>query len=162
MINYYYYVIRHLLTLSRLKHHDTYAVILLIRNTWGMWDIVHASSVCYTSIVPTPGCIKLASFGSLLPQAVAEAARCNSTVMEEDLDRLGSGEYSDYYTTLQSIGKGAFGFVKMGRRNKDDTQVRLIVLFVYCSLCMCGYMCGCVCIYLSLFICFYVCLKMTL
>lgn len=101
--------------------------------------MLHPSATLVSS-PPLPGCFKLSSSGSLLPQAVAEAARCNSTVMEEDLDRLGSGEYSDYYTTLQSIGKGAFGFVKMGRRNKDDTQVRqfyiCLLFYVYVWVCV--------------------------
>ncbi|XP_071854888.1 PAS domain-containing serine/threonine-protein kinase-like isoform X2 [Apostichopus japonicus] len=86
------------------------------------------SSMAFASTINSTGNLSAGNNNKSLGQAVAEAARCNSTVMEEDLDRLGSGEYSDYYTTLQSIGKGAFGFVKMGRRNKDDTQV--VVKFI--------------------------------
>ncbi|UYV61461.1 PASK [Cordylochernes scorpioides] len=38
----------------------------------------------------------------------------------EDYD---AGPYSDHYTTLQQIGKGAFGCVKMGYRNEDGLLV---------------------------------------
>ena len=39
-----------------------------------------------------------------------------------------AGEYSTYYTTLRSIGKGAFGFVKLGRRRLDGKEV--VVKFI--------------------------------
>lgn len=34
------------------------------------------------------------------------------------------GEYSEKYTTLHEIGKGAFGCVKVGYRNSDKLMVR--------------------------------------
>ena len=34
------------------------------------------------------------------------------------------GPYSEAYVTLQSIGKGAFGFVKLAKRRKDGKEVR--------------------------------------
>ncbi|KAJ8020314.1 PAS domain-containing serine/threonine-protein kinase [Holothuria leucospilota] len=86
-----------------------------------------ASSMAFASTFNSTGNISTSNNKSL-GQAVAEAARANSTVMEEDLERLGSGDYSSYYKTLQSIGKGAFGFVKMGKRKRDDISV--VVKFI--------------------------------
>lgn len=86
------------------------------------------SSVAFASTFSSTSNLSTGNNNKSLGQAVAEAARCNSTVMEEDLDRLGCGDYSKHYTTLQSIGKGAFGFVKMGRKITDDTSV--VVKFI--------------------------------
>ena len=33
------------------------------------------------------------------------------------------GPYAEAYVTLQSIGKGAFGFVKLAKRRKDGREV---------------------------------------
>ena len=46
---------------------------------------------------------------------------------------LGQGSYEKMYTTLQSIGKGAFGFVKMASRKTDD-QVVSDAIFHFCVL----------------------------
>lgn len=35
----------------------------------------------------------------------------------------GRGRYDERYITLQSIGKGAFGFVKVGQRRSDGVKV---------------------------------------
>ena len=35
------------------------------------------------------------------------------------------GIYDEMYETLQSIGKGAFGFVKLAKRRSDDEHVRI-------------------------------------
>ena len=44
-----------------------------------------------------------------------------SSVREEPSP--GRGRYDERYTTLQSIGKGAFGFVKVGQRRSDGVKV---------------------------------------
>jgi hypothetical protein len=61
-----------------------------------------------------------------------EDTSCGSQPGEED-SRAGSScqdyipgssiEYDDKYNTLNSIGKGAFGFVKIGERKTDKEQV---------------------------------------
>lgn len=38
-------------------------------------------------------------------------------------DELIMGAYGERYTTLQQIGKGAYGFVKMAYRNEDNALV---------------------------------------
>lgn len=38
----------------------------------------------------------------------------------------GRGRYDDRYLTLQSIGKGAFGFVKLAKRRSDNKEVSSI------------------------------------
>ncbi|XP_041361315.1 PAS domain-containing serine/threonine-protein kinase-like [Gigantopelta aegis] len=43
-------------------------------------------------------------------------------------DDPGKGEYNENYMTLDSIGKGAFGFVKLGRRKSDCEEV--VVKFI--------------------------------
>ena len=35
----------------------------------------------------------------------------------------GRGRYDERYITLQSVGKGAFGFVKVGQRRSDGLKV---------------------------------------
>ena len=44
-----------------------------------------------------------------------------SSVREEPSP--GRGRYDERYLTLQSIGKGAFGFVKVGQRRSDGVKV---------------------------------------
>ena len=44
-----------------------------------------------------------------------------SSVREEPSP--GRGRYDERYITLQSIGKGAFGFVKVGQRRSDGVKV---------------------------------------
>lgn len=44
-----------------------------------------------------------------------------SSVREESSP--GRGQYDERYITLQSIGKGAFGFVKVGQRRSDGVKV---------------------------------------
>lgn len=44
-----------------------------------------------------------------------------SSVREEPSP--GCGRYDERYITLQSIGKGAFGFVKVGQRRSDGVKV---------------------------------------
>lgn len=44
-----------------------------------------------------------------------------SSVKEEPSP--GRGRYDERYITLQSIGKGAFGFVKVGQRRSDGVKV---------------------------------------
>ena len=41
----------------------------------------------------------------------------------------GRGRYDERYITLQSIGKGAFGFVKVGQRRSDGVKVSILFLF---------------------------------
>nr|XP_054750593.1 PAS domain-containing serine/threonine-protein kinase-like [Lytechinus pictus] len=52
----------------------------------------------------------------------------SSLSMEQDDQRLGLGEYQRLYKTLQSIGKGAFGFVKMAMSITDNKMV--VVKFI--------------------------------
>ena len=50
-----------------------------------------------------------------------------STEKEEEVtsatEMVPSGEYETNYETLQSIGKGAFGFVKLAKRREDNQEV---------------------------------------
>ena len=55
-------------------------------------------------------------------QQQAAAAPAGSTADSEDSEHC-RGEYSRYYTTIQQIGKGAFGFVKLSYRNGDRMLV---------------------------------------
>ncbi|XP_071112685.1 PAS domain-containing serine/threonine-protein kinase-like isoform X1 [Haliotis cracherodii] len=47
---------------------------------------------------------------------------------KEEIDMLGSGLYDEIYDTHDCIGKGAFGFVKLGCRKKDKEEV--VVKFI--------------------------------
>ena len=38
------------------------------------------------------------------------------------------GRYDEKYLTLKSIGKGAFGFVKLAQRRTDNQEVRVELL----------------------------------
>ena len=44
--------------------------------------------------------------------------------MKDDISP-GRGRYDERYATLQSIGKGAFGFVKLAKCRSDNKEVRL-------------------------------------
>nr|KAG5710810.1 hypothetical protein BaRGS_026961 [Batillaria attramentaria] len=46
----------------------------------------------------------------------------------EEIVAAGAGDYSREYTTLSSIGKGAFGFVRVGMRRSDKKEV--VVKFI--------------------------------
>ena len=57
-----------------------------------------------------------------------------SSVREEPSP--GRGRYDERYITLQSIGKGAFGFVKVGQRRTDGVKVTfcfvaIVAMFVF-------------------------------
>lgn len=56
----------------------------------------------------------------------------SASIISQSDDVLTSGEYSEYYTNLQQIGKGAFGYVKMAYRNHDGLLVSL-KFFVWIS-----------------------------
>ena len=43
----------------------------------------------------------------------------------------GRGRYDERYITLQSIGKGAFGFVKVGQRRSDGVKVHSLHLYLH-------------------------------
>ncbi|KAK7861668.1 hypothetical protein R5R35_005350 [Gryllus longicercus] len=45
------------------------------------------------------------------------------SVLSQCEDEQTSGEYGEHYSTLQQIGKGAFGYVKMAFRNEDGLLV---------------------------------------
>ncbi len=52
-----------------------------------------------------------------------------SSPLSTENDYLGGNtEYDKHYETLQSIGKGAFGFVKLARRVVDDEEVSDVLL----------------------------------
>ena len=62
--------------------------------------------------------------------AKAEHEFCNSRRVDSPSPKISSnpispqgGPYDEAYVTLQSIGKGAFGFVKLARRRKDGREV---------------------------------------
>ena len=44
-------------------------------------------------------------------------------MMTQCEDELVMGEYGERYTTLQQIGKGAYGYVKMAYRKEDSVLV---------------------------------------
>ena len=56
----------------------------------------------------------------------------------KDENSPGRGRYDERYLTLDSIGKGAFGFVKLAKRRSDNREVRarfkptIFVLDVVC------------------------------
>ncbi|KAK3926668.1 PAS domain-containing serine/threonine-protein kinase [Frankliniella fusca] len=63
-----------------------------------------------------------------LGQEIQARAHCASrpsslSIMTQCEDELIVGEYGERYTTLQQIGKGAYGFVKMAYRNEDNVLV---------------------------------------
>lgn len=41
----------------------------------------------------------------------------------KDENSPGRGRYNERYITMDSIGKGAFGFVKLARRKSDNLEV---------------------------------------
>ena len=49
----------------------------------------------------------------------------NSGVLQEEILAM-EGEYSISYDTLTSIGKGAFGFVRLAQRKEDGLLVSLM------------------------------------
>ncbi|XP_070533468.1 PAS domain-containing serine/threonine-protein kinase-like isoform X2 [Ptychodera flava] len=61
-----------------------------------------------------------------LGDAITQTARSNSTEPEELSP--GRGLYDERYDTLQSIGKGAFGFVKLATRKAD--RLTVVVKFI--------------------------------
>nr|XP_006812502.1 PREDICTED: PAS domain-containing serine/threonine-protein kinase-like [Saccoglossus kowalevskii] len=61
-----------------------------------------------------------------LGEAITQTARTNSSEPEELSP--GRGIYDERYETLQSIGKGAFGFVKLAVRKSD--QLTVVVKFI--------------------------------
>ncbi|XP_038051994.1 uncharacterized protein LOC119724824 isoform X2 [Patiria miniata] len=66
---------------------------------------------------------------SLGEVVAAKATNQSTSSCSEDEDiSLSRGPYEEKYTTLLSIGKGAFGFVKMATRKQDGTLV--IVKFI--------------------------------
>lgn len=64
------------------------------------------------------------SLGQEIRARAHSASRPSSlSMMTQCEDELITGEYGDKFTTLQQIGKGAFGFVKMAYRNEDNLLV---------------------------------------
>ena len=62
---------------------------------------------------------------------------CVSALSQCDDDPT-CGDYGELYTTLQQIGKGAFGYVKMAFRNEDGLLVCIstnqnVLFSTYCS-----------------------------
>jgi 2-iminoacetate synthase ThiH len=60
------------------------------------------------------------------------------SVLSQCDDDQTCGDYGELYTTLQQIGKGAFGYVKMAFRNEDGLLVcisvnRNVLFISYCS-----------------------------
>ena len=55
-----------------------------------------------------------------------------SSVREEPSP--GRGRYDERYITLQSIGKGAFGFVKVGQRRTDGVKVTFYFVAIVATL----------------------------
>jgi serine/threonine protein kinase len=43
----------------------------------------------------------------------------------KDENSPGRGRYDERYLTLDSIGKGAFGFVKLAKRRSDNREVKM-------------------------------------
>ena len=50
----------------------------------------------------------------------------NAGVLQEEVLAM-EGEYSISYDTLSSMGKGAFGFVRLAQRKEDGLLVRIIM-----------------------------------
>lgn len=64
------------------------------------------------------------SFGQEIQARAQNTSRPGSvSIMTQCEDELVMGEYGERYTTLQQIGKGAYGFVKMAYRNEDNALV---------------------------------------
>ena len=51
------------------------------------------------------------------------------TVETEEERAINYGPYREKYETLHSIGKGAFGFVKIALRKEDLEEVNLLVIY---------------------------------
>lgn len=64
---------------------------------------------------------------SLLPQFPQSSF--NAGVLQEEILAM-EGEYSISYDTLSSIGKGAFGFVRLAQRKEDGLLVRIMCSLV--------------------------------
>ena len=62
---------------------------------------------------------------SLLPLFQAQCS-FNAGVLQEEVLAM-EGEYSISYDTLSSMGKGAFGFVRLAQRKEDGLLVRMIM-----------------------------------
>ncbi|XP_026275517.1 PAS domain-containing serine/threonine-protein kinase isoform X1 [Frankliniella occidentalis] len=64
------------------------------------------------------------SLGQEIQARAHSASRPSSlSIMTQCEDELLMGEYGERYSTLQQIGKGAYGFVKMAYRNEDNILV---------------------------------------
>lgn len=64
------------------------------------------------------------SFGQEIQTRAQNSSRPGSvSMMTQCEDELVTGAYGERYTTLQQIGKGAYGFVKMAYRNEDNALV---------------------------------------
>ena len=87
-----------------------------------------------------------AAVPSYQPEPVRDSTSGKSTPLSEppasvspqDEIVCGFGQYEQQYDTLHSIGKGAFGFVKLARRRLDDKEVSfeqyssLLWVFYFC------------------------------
>lgn len=61
----------------------------------------------------------------MIPQQPSTRLGSVSVLSQCDEDQT-SGDYGEHYTTLQQIGKGAFGYVKMAFRNEDGLLVCIV------------------------------------
>lgn len=81
-------------------------------------------------------CIKVSLLKSLVFIQEPDATQSEPEQPEgsEGVDEaLISGEYNEYYSTVRSIGKGAFGFVKLAKKRDDQREVRHGVFHVMTS-----------------------------
>lgn len=70
------------------------------------------------------------SLGQEIQTRARNASRPGSlSITTQCEDELVTGEYGERYSTLQQIGKGAYGFVKMAYRNED--KVLVITKFIH-------------------------------
>lgn len=65
------------------------------------------------------------NFQEIQSRAHSASRPSSVSVMTQCEDELVMGEYGERYTTLQQIGKGAYGYVKMAYRNEDNVLVSI-------------------------------------
>jgi PAS domain-containing serine/threonine kinase len=74
--------------------------------------------------------IRSCAQSNVIPQQPSTRPGSVSVLSQCDDDQT-SGDYGEHYTTLQQIGKGAYGYVKMAFRNEDGLLVCIFSVLKY-------------------------------
>lgn len=90
------------------------------------WEIAEGGRNAHTNLTVTSSFNSTSLEGSMTKDSYhsEQHTRPSSASIISQCDEvLTAGEYSEHYTNLQQIGKGAFGYVKMAYRNSDGFLV---------------------------------------